>query len=404
MARVHARITDRRRDHLHKLTTRLVRENQAVVIEDLQVRNMLGNHSLARAISDAAWRELRGMLEYKCRWYGRDLVVVDRWFPSSKVCSACGALRDRMPLSVREWTCRCGATPRPRRQRGPQHSCRRAGGARLWRRSKTCARKRTRAVVGEAGTLPGDRENPRLQGGEKSCAGPYIPAGRAAPYPVRVGTRVVLAEDNSLLRHGLVRLIQGAPDLELVGSAADLPALKALIETQTPDVVVTDIRMPPTNTDEGIAIAASLRTMHPEMGVLLLSQYAEASYALTLLAEGTARRGYLLKERVADGDELTDAIRRVADGGSVIDPTVIEGLVAANRAKPSELDALTPRELQVLGEMAQGKSNASIAATLVLSERAIEKHTNSIFSKLGLSEERDLNRRVSAVLVYLHNR
>ena len=109
VARVHARITDRRRDHLHKLSTRLVRENQAVVIEDLQVRNMLGNHSPARAISDAAWRELRGMLEYKCRWYGRDLVVVDRWFPSSKVCSACGALRDGMPLNVRKWTCRCGA-------------------------------------------------------------------------------------------------------------------------------------------------------------------------------------------------------------------------------------------------------------------------------------------------------
>ena len=107
---MYARITDRRRDHLHKLSTRLVRENQAVVIEDLQVRNMLGNHSLARAISDAGWRELRGMLEYKCRWYGRDLVVVDRWFPSSKVCSACGALRDGMPLGVREWTCRCGAT------------------------------------------------------------------------------------------------------------------------------------------------------------------------------------------------------------------------------------------------------------------------------------------------------
>ena len=110
VARVHARITDRRRDHLHKLTTRLVRENQAVVIEDLAVRNMLGNHKLARAISDAAWRELRGMLEYKCQWYGRDLVVVDRWFPSSKVCSACGALRDQLPLNVREWTCRCGTT------------------------------------------------------------------------------------------------------------------------------------------------------------------------------------------------------------------------------------------------------------------------------------------------------
>jgi DNA-binding NarL/FixJ family response regulator len=214
----------------------------------------------------------------------------------------------------------------------------------------------------------------------------------------------VLAEDNALLRHGLVRLIEAAPDLELVGAAADLPGLKALIETQSPDVVVTDIRMPPTQTDEGLAIAAILRTQHPEMGVLLLSQYAEAGYALMLLADGTARRGYLLKERVADGDELTDAVRRVADGGSVIDPTVIEGLVASNRAKPSELDALTPRELLVLGEMAQGKSNASIAATLASSARAVEKHSSSIFSKLGLSEERDLNRRVSAVLVYLHNR
>ncbi len=231
-----------------------------------------------------------------------------------------------------------------------------------------------------------------------------VPSGGTAAYPVPVVTRVVLAEDNSLLRHGLVRLIECAPDLELVGAAADLPTLTTLIETQAPDVVVTDIRMPPTHTDEGIAVAASLRTRHPRIGVLLLSQYAEAAYALTLLADGTARRGYLLKERVADGDELTEAIRRVADGGSVIDPTVIEGLVAANRATPSELDALTPRELQVLGEMAQGKSNASIAATLVLSERAIEKHTNSIFSKLGLSEERDLNRRVSAVLVYLQNR
>jgi len=224
------------------------------------------------------------------------------------------------------------------------------------------------------------------------------------PYPVGVRARVVLAEDNALLRHGLVRLIEAAPDLELVGAAADLPGLKALIETQSPDVVVTDIRMPPTQTDEGIAIAAILRTQHPEMGVLLLSQYAEAGYALMLLADGTARRGYLLKERVADGDELTDAVRRVADGGSVIDPTVIEGLVTSNRAKPSELDALTPRELLVLREMAQGKSNASIAATLASSQRAVEKHSSSIFSKLGLAEERDLNRRVSAVLVYLHNR
>ncbi|WP_433508329.1 response regulator [Pseudonocardia halophobica] len=216
--------------------------------------------------------------------------------------------------------------------------------------------------------------------------------------------RVVLAEDNALLRHGLVRLIDGTEDLSLVGAAPDLPTLTALVDEHDPDVVVTDIRMPPTNSDEGLSVAADLRVRKPGTGVILLSQYAEAQYALTLLADGTARRGYLLKERVADGDELAEAVRRVAEGGSVIDPTVIEGLVAAQRAKPSELDALTPRELEVLGEMAQGKSNASIAAALVLSERAIEKHTNSIFSKLGLSEERDLNRRVSAVLVYLQNR
>ncbi|MCE0765655.1 response regulator transcription factor [Pseudonocardia kujensis] len=215
--------------------------------------------------------------------------------------------------------------------------------------------------------------------------------------------RVVLAEDNALLRHGLVRLIDGTEDLSLVGAAPDLPTLTALVDEHDPDVVVTDIRMPPAHSDEGLSLAADLRVRKPGTGVILLSQYAEAQYALTLLADGTARRGYLLKERVADGDELAEAVRRVAEGGSVIDPTVIEGLVAAQRAKPSELDALTPRELEVLGEMAQGKSNASIAAALVLSERAIEKHTNSIFSKLGLSEERDLNRRVSAVLVYLQN-
>ncbi|MGI5131909.1 response regulator transcription factor [Pseudonocardia sp. CA-107938] len=215
---------------------------------------------------------------------------------------------------------------------------------------------------------------------------------------------VVLAEDNALLRHGLVRLIGAADDIILLGSAADLPGLEQLIEEHSPDVVVTDIRMPPAHSDEGIAVAARLRTERPGTGVLLLSQYVEATYALRLLSDGTARRGYLLKERVADGDELVDAIRRVAAGGSVIDPTVVEGLVAANRQQPSELDALTPRETQVLGEMAQGKSNAAIAASLVLSERAVEKHTNSIFSKLGLSEERDLNRRVSAVLVYLQNR
>jgi DNA-binding NarL/FixJ family response regulator len=215
--------------------------------------------------------------------------------------------------------------------------------------------------------------------------------------------RVVLAEDNALLRQGLVRLVEAADDLELVGTAEDMPSLLDLIDVEKPDVVVTDIRMPPTGTDEGIRVAQQLRTERPDTGVVVLSQHADATYALALLDGGSDGRAYLLKERVADVGELTDAIRQVAQGGSVIDATVVEQLVAANRkSSRSKLDALTPRETEVLGEMAQGKSNAAIAATLFLSERAIEKHTNSIFSKLGLSEEKDLNRRVMAVLLYLH--
>jgi DNA-binding NarL/FixJ family response regulator len=214
--------------------------------------------------------------------------------------------------------------------------------------------------------------------------------------------RVVLAEDHALLRHGIERMIDSAPDLDLVGTATDRPSLEQLIDDVDPDVVVTDIRMPPTGTDEGIQVAASLRQQRPELGVVVLSQHAEASYALALLGDGAARRAYLLKERVADPDELLGAIREVASGGSRVDPEVIEQLVSASRRTgTSDLDRLTPRETEVLSEMARGKSNAAIAATLVLSERAVEKHTNAIFSKLGLSEERDLNRRVMAVLVYL---
>jgi DNA-binding NarL/FixJ family response regulator len=225
------------------------------------------------------------------------------------------------------------------------------------------------------------------------------------PYPVGVRARVVLAEDNALLRHGLVRLIEAAPDLEFVGAAADLPGLKALIETQSPDVVVTDIRMPPSGTDEGIRVAARLRAERPEVGVVVLSQHDDPAYALALLDEGSAGRAYLLKERVSEVGELVAAVREVAAGGSVIDPAVVEGLVSATRRpRRSELERLTPRELEVLAEMATGRANAAIAASLVLSERAVEKHTNSIFSKLGLSEERDLNKRVKAVLVFLADR
>lgn len=212
--------------------------------------------------------------------------------------------------------------------------------------------------------------------------------------------RIVLAEDNALLREGLARLIERAPGLDLVGTAGTYDEVLALVDEA--DVVVTDIRMPPTGTDEGIRLANHLRAERPEVGVVVLSQHAEPAYALALLDAGSAGRAYLLKERVADVDDLLSAIKEVASGGSVVDPKVVEALVSANRRPTSDVDRLTPRELEVLGEMAQGKSNAAIAASLVLSERAVEKHTNSIFSKLGLTEEPDVNRRVKAVLLYLH--
>ena len=212
---------------------------------------------------------------------------------------------------------------------------------------------------------------------------------------------MALAEDNTLLREGVARLLERAEGIDLVGTAADRPSLEALIEAESPDVVITDIRMPPTGTDEGIQIAAMLRETRPSVGVVVLSQYADPAYALALLEGGSEGRAYLLKERVSDVDDLLAAIREVAAGGSVIDSKVVESLVSTKRPRGSEVDRLTPREHEILAEMAQGKSNAAIAATLVLSTRAVEKHTNSIFSKLGLSEEVDLNRRVKAVLLYL---
>jgi DNA-binding NarL/FixJ family response regulator len=216
-----------------------------------------------------------------------------------------------------------------------------------------------------------------------------------------VTIRVVLAEDNTLLREGIARLLERAEGIDLVGTASDRPELEALIEETSPDLVVTDIRMPPTGTDEGIQIAANLREQRPDVGVVVLSQYADPAYALALLEGGSEGRAYLLKERVSEVDELLAAIRDVAAGGSVIDSKVVESLVSTKRPSTSDVDRLTPREREILSEMAQGKSNAAIAATLVLSTRAVEKHTNSIFSKLGLSEEIDLNRRVKAVLLYL---
>ena len=217
-----------------------------------------------------------------------------------------------------------------------------------------------------------------------------------------VAVRVVVADDNYLVRQGVTGLIDAEPELEVAGVAGTFDELLEVVDSVTPDVVITDIRMPPTGTDEGVRAASLIRQRHPTIGVVVLSQYASPSYALALLEDGSDGRAYLLKDRVADADDLVDAVRTVARGGSVIDPKVVEELVNARaRMASSPIERLTPREREILGEMAQGKSNAAIAATLILSERAVEKHINSIFSKLHLTEEPDVNRRVKAVLVHL---
>ena len=214
--------------------------------------------------------------------------------------------------------------------------------------------------------------------------------------------RLVLAEDHLLVREGLRRLLETQPDVEVAGACGDLDALLAAVDAEQPDVVVTDIRMPPGNTDEGIRAAERLRETHPDTGVVVLSQYAEPAFALALLDSGSARRAYLLKERVQDVDQLMAAIRAVADGGSVIDPMVVEALVAENaRVEESPLNQLTPRERDVLREMAAGKSNAAIGESLFLAERSVEKVIHSIFLKLGLSWEPSVHKRVKAVILYL---
>jgi DNA-binding NarL/FixJ family response regulator len=220
-----------------------------------------------------------------------------------------------------------------------------------------------------------------------------------------VTTRIVLAEDNYLVREGVGKLIDTQPDLALVTACADYDSLMAAVVAEEPDVVVTDIRMPPTGTDEGIRAASAIRQSHPDMGVVVLSQYADPTYAMTFLDGGSKGRAYLLKERVSDIDQLATAIREVAQGGSVIDPLVVDALVTArSKAADSPMRRLTPRETEILAEMAQGKNNAAVASSLVLSERAVEKHINSIFSKLSLSEEPDVHRRVKAVLLFLSAR
>jgi DNA-binding NarL/FixJ family response regulator len=224
----------------------------------------------------------------------------------------------------------------------------------------------------------------------------------SSPYAHPVPIRIVLAEDQYLVREGLRRLLETQEDLEVASVCGDLDSLLDTVHAERPDVVVTDIRMPPGNTDEGIQAATRLRETNPEVGVVVLSQYVIPSYVLALLEGGSERRAYLLKERVKDLDQLVAAIQGVADGGSVFDPKVVEALVAENaRREDSPLNELTPRERDVLREMAEGKNNAAIAKALVLTERSVEKVIHSIFAKLGLTWETAVHKRVKAVVLYL---
>jgi DNA-binding NarL/FixJ family response regulator len=231
-----------------------------------------------------------------------------------------------------------------------------------------------------------------------------------------VTIRVLFAEDHGLMRSGICSLLRDAghaehvgdnlelvgEPIELVGACSDLPTLLQAIDETTPDVVLTDIRMPPDRRDEGIQVARHCRSRHPRTGVLLLSQYVDAAYLSTLLEHGEEGRGYLLKERVANDEELIDAIRAVAAGGAVIDPTVVAAAMRARRRRDGAgLAGLSPRETEVLAEMAQGRNNAAIARSLVITQRAVEKHINSVFAKLGVSTEEGVHPRVRAVLFYL---
>jgi len=217
-----------------------------------------------------------------------------------------------------------------------------------------------------------------------------------------VPIRVIAAEDSYVVREFLSTTLEAAPEVELVAVCSDRKELDQALASHRPDVLITDIRMPPSGADEGIRVAAALRESDPEIGVVVLSQYAEPAYAVALLESGSGRRAYLLKERIRNRQELIGAIQAVARGGSVIDPKIVDVLIEARAKRArSPLAELTPRELELLSQIAAGKSNGAIAAQLVLTKRAVEKHVNSIFSKLGLPEDSDVSRRVKATLMYL---
>ena len=214
--------------------------------------------------------------------------------------------------------------------------------------------------------------------------------------------RVVVADDSVLLREGLVRLLTES-GFEVAGQAGDAEELLAIVAAQRPDVAIVDIRMPPTHTDEGLRAARELRLRYPTMGVLVLSQYVRPSYALELLQDGAERVGYLLKDRVSDVGQLTDSVRRVAEGGSVLDPSVVAQLVGRPRPGQDPLEDLTEREREVLGLMAEGRSNKAIGERLFITEHTVEKHVQNIFSKLEIPATTDDHRRVLAVLTLLNS-
>ena len=212
---------------------------------------------------------------------------------------------------------------------------------------------------------------------------------------------MVIAEDSVLLREGIARLLEES-GFEVAGHAGDGEDLLRKVGAHKPDIAVVDIRMPPTHTDEGLRAAHRIRAEHPDTAVLVLSQYVEETYAFDLLSESTERTGYLLKDRIADIETFTDAVRRVASGGSALDPEVV-AMLLGRRRREDPLAALTPREREVLGLMAEGRSNAAMADALVVSERAVEKHVTAIFSKLDLPPAVEDHRRVLAVLAFLRS-
>jgi len=217
-----------------------------------------------------------------------------------------------------------------------------------------------------------------------------------------MAVRIVVAEDNLLVREGIIRLLSTAPDFEVVASAEDYDGVAAVVEREDPDVVLTDIRMPPTSTDEGIRLARALHQSHPNIGVVVVSQYSEPEQVLGVFEGGSDRRAYLLKERIHDRSVLVSAIRAVAAGGSWVDPKIVDVLVyVRSGGANSRLDELTPREREVLAEIARGRSNSVIADDLFLTKRSIEKHVNSIFLKLGLGDADDVSKRVKAALIFL---